>query len=247
MEHKPVTRDYRMLLASLCLLGLIYPLPEWLGYSGLVCWTSVFWIVMYLSVLSLREGRTAKRVDIVLWLLVIAIGAGALIYGAGDTPDTRLRWALGLSADTVSLVLLLHVTYSILRDVLAKGRVDANRIWGAVCVYILIGLIWSYVFGLLFSVYDDCLMVSDRFPQQAAGLQDELRGHPTRLYFSFVTLTTVGYGDIAPGNVVTRLLATVEAVVGQLYLAILVARLVGLHITQARPAAGEPAAGERDV
>ena len=53
------------------------------------------------------------------------------------------------------------------------------------------------------------------------------------LYYSFVTLTTLGYGDISPASSMARMLAAIEAVVGQVYLTVLVARLVGLHIAQA--------------
>ena len=237
MELSGSARDYRLLLGSLCLLGLIYPIldPEWLGYSGLVCWTGVFWVVLFLSIRALREGRLAKRIDVILFVLAIALGAVALIFGFDHDPASRIHRTLSVSADVVSLALLLHVTFVILRSVLAKGRVDANRIWGSVCVYILIGLIWAYVFGLLAAVFENCLVPSHGFGGSQSPPSDAvMHSLSTRLYFSFVTLTTVGYGDIAPGNVVMRLLATVEGVVGQLYLTILVARLVGLHITHSR-------------
>jgi hypothetical protein len=59
------------------------------------------------------------------------------------------------------------------------------------------------------------------------------KGEPTAvLYFSFATLTTLGYGDIVPVSAIARTLATLEAITGQLYLAVLVARLVGLHIAE---------------
>lgn len=244
MSRSGATRDYRMLLGSLCVLGLIYPIldPDWLGYPGLVIWTGAFWAVLYLSIRALREGRLARLFDVILLFLAIALGSLTMIFGFDHNQASLLHRILGASADIVSLVLLLHVTAVILRDVLARGRVDANRIWGAVCVYILIGLIWAFVLGLLSVAYDDCLVRSHGFQGRMSSM-DETRGLATRLYFSFVTLTTVGYGDLAPGNVVTRLVATVEAVVGQLYLTILVARLVGLHITHSHTGVDDQAAG----
>ena len=73
------------------------------------------------------------------------------------------------------------------------------------------------------------------------------RGETTALYFSFATLTTLGYGDILPTSPISRMLASMEAITGQLYLAVLVARLVGMHLVysmdheQAR--SGEPGSG----
>lgn len=228
-------RDYRTLLGSLVLLGLIYPLLNgaWFGYGGRVAWTAVFWMVLALAIRAMRVSVISHRADVVLLVLAIGLGAVGLVNGIDHDPTSTLHMALRIGADVFSLALLLHVAASILRDVLSAGRVDINRIWGAICVYVLIALVWAYVLGLLCLLFDDCLVLSDRF-QSPAIENPQLDDLATRLYFSFVTITTVGYGDIAPGNAVSRLFATAEAITGQLYLTVLVARLVGLHISQSR-------------
>ena len=118
----------------------------------------------------------------------------------------------------------------LLKVVLGKGPVTGDKLSGAVCVYLLIGVIWSLLFGILEIAAPGSL----RFSDADAGVQEALRtGAPqgATTYFSFVTLTTLGYGDIVPVSQAARSLAAVEALLGQLYLTILVARLVGLHMT----------------
>ena len=229
------SRDYRMLLGSLVLLGLLYPLlnETWFGYGGRVAWTAVFWISLFLSIRALRGGVLKHKLDVTLLVLAIGLGAVGLTFGIDGERESTLHTTLQVGGELVSLALLFHVAIAILTDVLSAGRVDTNRIWGAICVYILIALVWAFMLGLLCAVFDNCLVPSSGF-LAADGANQQLDDLESRLYFSFVTLTTVGYGDIAPGNPVTRLFATAEAIVGQLYLTVLVARLVGLHISQSR-------------
>jgi hypothetical protein len=92
----------------------------------------------------------------------------------------------------------------------------------AVCVYFFIGLMWSFVFSVLESLQPG----SFRFGQ---GLTANVKNF---IYYSFVTQTTLGYGDITPVTPPARNLSVLEAIIGQLYLAVLIARLVGVQIAQ---------------
>jgi hypothetical protein len=106
---------------------------------------------------------------------------------------------------------------SLLARVLAGGRVDGERISAALCVYLLVGIAFGGIFAALES----------RAPGSLAGPQPI--NLQASVYFSFLTLTTVGYGDILPAASATRALAVLEAVFGQLYVAVLIARLVSLY------------------
>ena len=103
-----------------------------------------------------------------------------------------------------------------------EKEITGDVIIGSICAYLMIGFMWSSFFGMLEMVCPG----SFRIPE-ISGL--ELQEFT---YFSFVTLTTLGYGDITPLTAPARSFALLEAVTGQLYIAVLVARLVGIHISQ---------------
>lgn len=96
-------------------------------------------------------------------------------------------------------------------------KVDADTIKGGICVYLLLGITWMGIYRLVYEF--DPYAFSVQF-----GATWEF------MYFSFTTLTTLGYGDITPVSSFAMMLTNLEAMAGQLFLAIFVARLVGLHI-----------------
>jgi hypothetical protein len=112
-----------------------------------------------------------------------------------------------------------------LRAVLRRGPIDSERIYAALSVYILAGL----VFGVVYWTYEQAWPGSFR----ATSADLELSAWRS-VYFSFVTLASLGYGDIIPVTDAARGLAVLEVVSGQMYLAVLVARLVTLYAAQER-------------
>jgi hypothetical protein len=124
------------------------------------------------------------------------------------------------------LGLFASLLWALAERVFAAGRVDANRLLGAISIYLAAGYAWGFLYALME------LWVPGSFAGLAAGEagpsgQDLVR---ELIYFSFVTLTTLGYGDITPGASLARDLAVLEAIFGQLYLAVVIARLVGLQM-----------------
>jgi Ion channel len=171
------------------------------------------------------------------FVLVVAVfivsGSGAALAGILTavalivvSTVLRLRYpsALDIYLDAAAW-LIAGVTLSIVvaRAVFAPGNVTFHRIIGAVLLYLNIGLIFTALFCLV------ALRVPDAFTGLGP-LQDNLAVAGNLIYFSFVTLTSVGYGDIAPLHPFTRGLANVEAIIGQLYPATLLARLVTLEL-----------------
>ncbi|MEE8580713.1 MAG: potassium channel family protein [Myxococcota bacterium] len=139
-------------------------------------------------------------------------------------------------AVTANLVLsaafMGFVAAAILVSVLQQDRVTTDTILGGICVYLLIGMTFVLLFSLVEFSRAGSFLVNG---QELAKLFPDVRERfPTLIYFSFVTLTTLGYGDVQPAGEFAQMLCAGEAVVGQLYLTILVARLVGLHISHAR-------------
>jgi len=119
---------------------------------------------------------------------------------------------------TFLAVVLLGAIVS--KGVFASGRVSLNRMMGAIVLYLLLGIGFAIAYDTI-ALY---------VPHAFAGAFEGTPGFERWAYFSFVTLTTVGYGDITPVATVARSVATFEAFVGQLYPAVILARLVSLQI-----------------
>lgn len=137
------------------------------------------------------------------------------------TSDHRLAfWAIFLS-----LLCFLLLSVVILKQVFQDGPVTVAKIKGAVAVYILIGFTWSYIYRLI----DLQVPMAFNLPASLPS-PDEARNSADLTYFSFVTLTTLGYGDITAAHPLSRMFVIIEALIGQLYPATLLARLVSLEI-----------------
>ena len=137
------------------------------------------------------------------------------------------HWTAVLSQVCI-IILISFFAITILGYVLRGTRVTTDKIFAAICVYLLIGYAWTFVYALLEELQPGSFVaLSAVAPNDYRARYMEMR------YFSFMTLTTVGYGDIVPHSSATRTLAALEAVVGQIYLTVLIARLVGLHIVHA--------------
>jgi len=170
-----------------------------------------------LGVWSLVQSRVAF---ISGWVLA---GLTLVLMIVAYSTDQLFVQYLALTA-----VLLFFFLTSLIavHDVLFGGQIDINRLVGAACIYLLSGALWGIVYFLL-EVFN---------PGSFAGIAGETLSEQLNayIYHSFVTLTTLGYGDVNPVLPVARTLCYVEAVLGQLYLTVLVAALVGIHIANRR-------------
>lgn len=116
-------------------------------------------------------------------------------------------------------ILFIGYTFVLIVDLFMKAKeITSHLVFASVSAYLLMGVLWSFAYGIVLSFQPEAFSIEVAEPY-------------TLLYFSFVTLTTLGYGDVAPITQEARSLAILEAVVGQLYLAVIVARLVGVYIT----------------
>ncbi len=109
------------------------------------------------------------------------------------------------------------------------NRVSGDAIFGAVCGYLLLGIIWSLLYGAVETASPRSFVTAPPKGEDVSAVRldrDDLS------YFSFITLATVGYGDVTPTTTLARMLAWTEAITGQFYLAILVAGLVGYKVSQ---------------
>jgi voltage-gated potassium channel len=163
-----------------------------------------------------RRRRRLSRFGISIALVAITIGDILLMNAE-------------LNATILILILLFLCSTIVIaaRQILFTGHIDGNKIVGAIVIYLLIGLSWAFAY----------LLVEQIYPGSINGLeydnwQDNLH---TMIYYSFVTMTALGYGEITPAMSLARFLAYMEAVVGQFYLAILVASLIGARLRSKTP------------
>jgi hypothetical protein len=207
-----------VLLISLLLLFLISPFVAAARYGTVVINTAGV-LVLLSGIYAMSEQRRLFVVTLIGSVAAIATNLLMVVF--------QSEW-IAIARHGFTLLLLGLFSVGILKDVLRRGQISADKICGAICVYLLIGFAWAFGYGIIELIN----------PGSFSGLAEiDANNHVGRImqlrYFSFATLTTLGFGDILPRSPAARTLATLEAVTGQIYLTVLIARLVGLHIIQA--------------
>jgi voltage-gated potassium channel len=129
-------------------------------------------------------------------------------------------------------LLLAFVTWSTLRGVLKQKAVTGETISMSISVYLLLGLTWGLLYVVIFLLQPGAFSIAGLTQPTSAHSADPNPLLPILGYFSLITLSTVGYGDITPLTMQARFAAAAEGITGQFYLAILVARLVGMQMSQ---------------
>jgi voltage-gated potassium channel len=202
------------LLVSLLLFLLLAPF-FYGTFIGLIIMDIAYSVVLLAAVFAVGEKRQMFTLALVLALPTIA--ARWLNYFLQNDP-------LALVGKSLAILFLVFIAITVLFHVLKDEEVTADKIYGALVVYLLIGITWGLLFTVIEGIRPQSFLLGDF---QRANIRD-MSTHFT--YYSFVTLTTLGYGDITPLTPTAKAFSFVEAVFGQIYIAVLIARLVGLHI-----------------
>ena len=178
---------------------------------------SVLYLYALLVALSVSDFRaTTRRLLIVLWILALLT---RLFVPAGQEV-----LFLVLSKCMIGALLVVAIIY-ILRYILTSERVTMNALFAAVVVYILIALLFTQMYSIIYTLLPDSFL----FPAYAKDIEGRIADIIFQ-YYSFVTIATLGYGDIAPRHPIAQMLASIEAIIGQFYVAILVAWLVSMFV-----------------
>lgn len=169
-------------------------------------------------------------------LYLVATERKHLIIGLTlAVPALLTHWSLPLLSETTRLTInacfqilfLSYVCTQIFTYLFRARKIESNVIYAALCLYLMLGLIWTFAYLLIEINSPGAIALKNEF--------DLLTDNPRELiaeimYFSFVTITTLGYGDITPVSPLAQSLVIIQAFVGQIYVAIVIARLVGLQI-----------------
>jgi hypothetical protein len=174
-------------------------------------------LVLFSGILAVAERKRSLVIAIVL--AIPAVGGRWINLLRPDLVPPRVFLIAGL-------VLIFFVVWNLLRFVLRASVVNVEVLCASISAYLMLGLMWAMAYWLV-----DRLTPGGAFSFNTNAGPRSMNGF-TGFYFSFITLSTVGYGDITPVSKVARMLAAMEAMTGLLYVAVLIARLVSLYSSQ---------------
>lgn len=197
------------LLAAMIVHNLIYPVSTWGGVwptAFYVFYAGMFWIATWV----LTANRTMRAAATLTSLAAFAAGI-TNSYGASSGASLAV-YLTSIAHHAVILIVLARYTFE-------RRRVGTETILAATCLYLILGSAFAALYGLIFW-FD-----AGAFTSATGGAV----GWQQLLYYSYVTLTTLGYGDVLPVGHVAQSVAAFQAIAGTLYTVLLLSRLVGLH------------------
>jgi hypothetical protein len=220
---------YLVLLGALLLVLVVQPIsfgfstPPQLFDALLVLVT----VALLLSFCPDKNRRLAA--------LAFGIPTGILSLG-GHLFAAQTQSALVLIGHCLAVVFYFWAAALIVASLFRRRALSLDSVFGVVCGYLLLGMAWGVLYAMLDAGWAGSFDVSDRLAGQVRA--DHSRIH-LFTYYSFITLTTVGYGDVTPLSTPARTCSWLEALTGQFYLAVLVAGLVGALLSKKSAGAGE--------
>lgn len=210
----PPKHGYTVLLVTLLMLMVLGPVGRQFGLGD---FTDTVLISMMLLAGLYAVSRRKRMTGIVAMFALAAFMVHWLVFV--NVSDKLAMFG----AEVTGILFFGLIGYMLLQDILSRqGDVSWPLIHGALSVYLLMGVVFAFVYSLLYTITPDAFTGADKL--DGTGFQNFI-------YLSFVTLTTLGFGDITPTRPIASSLITLQAVVGQIYLTVLVARLVGMHIS----------------
>ena len=204
---------FLFLIVFLVVLIVLGPFID--GIIGLSLFMNLLFSIIFIATIY---AASQKRHHIIIAAILII---PALI--AVWTPDIPVHNAVTTIGYICGLVVFAFAVISILNYIFAEETVTRQTLSAAVAVYLLIALMWTFIYRLIENLY----------PGSFAVAHDKLQDAPNiYLYFSLVTITTLGYGDVTPTGSQAVSMAVLEAITGQIYLVVVVAWFVGLYVSR---------------
>ena len=200
------------LLIAMLLYFILRPFLE--GFVRIQILMSIFFSIILLSGIY----AISQKKHILIIALVLAVPLLLIQWGKQILDISSFM----LVSDIFGILFFGYSSVIILAYLFREKEITGDVIIGSICAYLMIGFMWSSIFSMLEIVCPGSFNLPEISGLEGSGFT----------YYSFVTLTTLGYGDITPLTAPARSFALLEAVTGQLYIAVLVARLVGIHISQ---------------
>ncbi len=212
--------QFSIMLATLLLTLIVEPIVFGLKIEPMLF--DGFFSLMLLGAMYALSGSRRHRI------VVILFGMLALLFTwIGHAVPVEVAPAFQITGRSLNALFLTYAVVATVRAIFARGEITLDSLAGVVSGYLLLGTAWGVFYSALFLASPEAFNFGEQFLMSTG---EESSQMPVFIYYSFVTLTTVGYGDITPVTQTARTLSWAEAVSGQLYIAVLVAGIVGVII-----------------
>ena len=209
-----VTSPYNLLLWALVLLFILRPYDRGPYYEGI--WKMVMTVVLVGAVFNCNHSRIIRR-------MILLLAFPTLIFSWWNLFDLNALIFTGKAVFTILFMVIC--ASSIIYDVLLRARVTFETLRGVICAYFMVAFAFAYVYYLIEYLHPGSIHLANSNISVftfAAYLSH-------MFYYSFITLLTIGFGDITPLSDVAQTATVIEGMIGQFYIAILVARLVSVY------------------
>ncbi len=205
----------RFLFLLISLLSLILIAPLLGEYVNLNTLSDIIITAIFLSAIYAISQKERYLFISCLFLLPVLVAIWLSYFV--NTPFLRLV------GNCCGILFFAFTIIIILSAIFRENEVTLDVIYGAIAVYLLMALMWAFIYEVIDTLNPNAFSVTE---EALEGTRHHF------IYYSFVSITTVGYGDITPLSLSARSFSILEMVVGQIYLVVLIARLVGIHISQ---------------
>jgi hypothetical protein len=217
-------QQWRFLILLFALLALLVIQPIAVSFGLMESMFDVLLVVvMAVLVMALARDRVWRVVACILFVPAAGLSLGGHFFSL-----TAQRVSLP-GGHMIGALLFAAVAVKIVRSVFLSQELSPDSVFGAICGYVLLGVAWGLTYAAIETANPQAFQFDDAIRPNVERSATDCH---TFLYYSFVTLTSVGYGDVTPVSISARTLSWVEALTGQLYLAVLIAGLISALVAR---------------
>jgi voltage-gated potassium channel len=189
-------------------------------------WIGKFWRGLFTCVLLWALYTVAGSRKVLILALLILVPTISSTWLADAEHETNLAYL-----DNITNIVYFALICAFMGQyVLTTRKVTLEVIFAAMCLYMMVAVLWAAIYTNLELYYDQAFTFRGQFAEEAGITKDAIYGH--MIYYSFVTISTLGYGDTLPIHRVAQNWSGVEAMLGQFYIAIIIARLVSVYTVE---------------
>jgi voltage-gated potassium channel len=211
--HHYFSGYYTNLIVLLSLLFIFRPYDRGLFYLGI--WKLGLTVTLLLTLFTCKHHPIVKNLSIVLAIPAILLSWANLIH--------EEHWVF-VGNVTFTILFLTLTASTVVYDVVKKAKVTLETLRGVICAYFMVAILFAYIYYLI-----EFLIPGSFYLARSVSVFSYVHFLSEMMYFSFVTLLTIGYGDLYPIQGVSQTAAVIEGIIGQFYIAILVSRLVAVY------------------